>query len=130
MTKITSIDTARFGVAISRDLRMALVENRAGPRHGVDGLLVTFAEMTRNPPHAGEQHPDGDELIYIVSGRVRVSTEASEDQPCELGPGDACIVPQGEWHRVRLVEPTRLIAITAGPNANHRPLPRAATPKD
>ena len=124
MDKMTTIDTSRFCVAISRDLRMTLVANRAGSQHGVDGLLVTFAAMTRDPPHAGEQHPDGDELIYVVLGRVRVITESSATESCEVGPGEACIVPKGEWHRVRLVEPTRLIAITAGPNANHRPRPR------
>lgn len=124
MDKIIRVDTSRFFVGVSRELRMSLVANRAGPQHGVDGLLVTFAEMARDAPHAGEQHPDGDELIYIVSGRVRVTTEPSDAEPCELGPGEACIISKGEWHRVRLLEPTRVIAITAGPRAMHRPLPR------
>jgi len=39
---------------------------RAHP--GVEGRLAGEARMTRNPPHAGEMHPDGDELLYLVEG--------------------------------------------------------------
>ena len=122
MGQISSIDTSRFSVAISRDLSMSLLENRWGPHRGVDGLTVAFADMRREPPHGGERHPDGDELIYVVSGRVRVVIDSNELAARELASGEACIVPKGEWHRVRLLEPTRLIAITPGPRHDYRPL--------
>ena len=36
--------------------------------------------------------------------------------------GEACIVPRGEWHLVKVLEPTQLVHITPGPNGDHRPL--------
>ena len=122
MEKITRVDSTRFSVAISRDLRMSLVEHKPGPPALCDGLMVAFADMTRTPPHAGELHPDGDELIYIVSGKVRVTGESTPGEYCDLGPGDVCIVAKGEWHLVQVLEPTRLIGITPGPQSDHRPI--------
>jgi quercetin dioxygenase-like cupin family protein len=122
MGKVTKVDTARFSIAISRDLRMSLVEHQPGPPALCDGLMVGIADMARDPPHGGELHPDGDELIYIISGKVRVTGESAPEEPCELGPGDACIVSKDEWHRVRLLEPTRLLHITPGPRGDHRPV--------
>ena len=122
MEKITRIDPTRVSVAISRGLSMSLVEHRPGPPALCDGVIVGIADMVRDAPHGGERHPDGDELIYIISGKVRVMGESAPDQHCELGPGEACIVAKGEWHRVHLLEPTRLIHITPGPRGDHRPL--------
>jgi mannose-6-phosphate isomerase-like protein (cupin superfamily) len=93
-----------------------------GPPTLCDGLMVGIADMARDPPHGGELHPDGDELIYIISGKVSVVGESAPDESCELGPGDACIVSKDEWHRVRLLEPTRLLHITPGPRGDHRPV--------
>ena len=78
--------------------------------------------MAHDAPHGGEVHPDGDEILYVISGKVRVVGDSEPDAPVELGPGDACIVPRGEWHRVKIVEPTQLIHITPGPNGDHRQL--------
>ena len=128
MGKITRVDSAGFSIAISRDLCMSLVEHRAGRPPLCDGLMVGIVDMDRDPPHGGELHPDGDELIYIISGKVRVVGESAPDEPYELGPGDACIVSKGEWHRVRLLEPTRLLHITPGPRGDHRPVGTSSRP--
>jgi mannose-6-phosphate isomerase-like protein (cupin superfamily) len=125
MSAIERIDTSRHSIAISRDLRMVTIANRRGPPVRTDGLSVGVADMTRDPPHQGEMHPDGDELICILSGRVTVTIDSSPHDSLELGPGEACIIPKGEWHRVHLLEPTRLLHITPGPNGDHR-LPRPA----
>jgi homogentisate 1,2-dioxygenase len=122
MSTIERIDTSRHCIAISRDLRMAPVANRRGPPLHPDGLCVGIADMTRDPPHAGERHPDGDEFIYILSGRVAVTVDSAPNASLELRQGDACIIPKGEWHRVHLLEPTRLLHITPGPNGDHRQL--------
>ncbi len=104
MGKVTKIDAARFSVAISRDWRMSLVEHQLGPPALCDGLMVAFADMPRTPPHGGELHPDGDELIYIISGKVRVIGESTPDEHCDLGPGEVCIVSKGEWHLVQILK--------------------------
>jgi|ERR1700733_1864355 quercetin dioxygenase-like cupin family protein len=127
MSTIERIDMSRYAVAISRDLHMHRIKNQRGPGARVDGLQVGVADMTRDPPHNGERHPDGDEFILILSGRVTVTVDSSASDALELGPGDACIIPKGEWHRVHLMEPTRLLHITPGPNGDHRLLQSAVT---
>jgi mannose-6-phosphate isomerase-like protein (cupin superfamily) len=70
-------------------------------------------------------HPDGDELLYLVSGAIAVRLELPDgDQTIELGAGDALVVPQGVWHKITLREPGRLIHVTPGPNGDARHLAR------
>jgi mannose-6-phosphate isomerase-like protein (cupin superfamily) len=97
----------------------------AGPLRRAHGGI---ADIGRDPPHGGELHPDGDELIYVISGKVRVVGESAPHESCELGPGGACIVSKGEWHCVRILEPTRLLHITPGPQGDHRPIGASRRP--
>ena len=122
MGAIKTVDVSRYSVGITRDLRMAPRETPPGPPIRIDGLTVGFVRITNDPPHNGEMHPDGDELLYVISGRVKVTGDSAPDEPCELGPGECCIVPRGEWHLVRTLEPTMLLHITPGPHGDHRPL--------
>lgn len=46
------------------------VVQRGRAHPGVEGRLAGEARMKKNPPHAGEMHPDGDELLYLVDGAV------------------------------------------------------------
>jgi mannose-6-phosphate isomerase-like protein (cupin superfamily) len=65
--------------------------------------------MTKNPPHAGEMHPDGDELLYLVDGAVDIILDEAAGERClGLQPGQAFVVPCGVWHRVMVKEPCRL----------------------
>ena len=75
--------------------------------------------MEHSAPHGGEIHPDGDELLYVISGHLRVKGDTSP--ALELKSGDACVVKKGEWHRVDVLEKTQLIYMTPGPNGDHRP---------
>jgi len=120
-----TIDLARTIVGLQRDGDARRIESRPGPPPRIDGFTIGAPRMTREPPHAGEMHPDGDELLFLVSGRVTVLLE-DEDPPrrVALAPGEAVIVPRGVWHRVLLGEPSQLLHITPGPGGAHRPLPR------
>jgi len=90
----------------------------------IDGYTVGAPWIDSEPPHAGEMHPDADELLYLASGRVRVRLELDEgERDVALGPGQALVVPRGVWHRILIEEPGRLIHITPGPGGEHRPLP-------
>jgi len=72
-------------------------------------------------------HPDGDELLYLISGAVTVTLElAGGDVLVDLGAGDAVVVPKGVWHKITMREPGQLIHITPGPNGDHRPLAGSA----
>jgi mannose-6-phosphate isomerase-like protein (cupin superfamily) len=116
-------DLSSMIVGFDRDGRASVLESPEGPPLRIDGYTVGAPRMTRNAPHNGEMHPDGDELLYLISGRVTVVLEeAGGERVVELAAGQAIVVPQGTWHRVVLAEPSHLVHITPGPGGEHRPL--------
>jgi mannose-6-phosphate isomerase-like protein (cupin superfamily) len=123
------IDLSREVVGFdASDRRARIVEQQPRrPPTRIDGFTVGAPELTGDAPHDGEVHPDGDELLYMVSGSVTVRLELPEgDRTVELDAGDAVVVPQGVWHRVTLRTPGRLIHITPGPKGDYRPLKGSA----
>ena len=122
MSEITAVDVTRELLDVHRDLSVTTRARRPGPPKRIDGMTVGIVTMTHDAPHGGEVHPDGDEILFVISGRLRVVGDSDPNAPIELGPGDACIVGKGEWHRVSALEPTQLVHITPGPNGEHRPL--------
>ena len=120
--RIVPVDVSRQVFDIFRDLSVAARGQDRGPPKRIDGMTVGIITMEHDAPHDGEVHPDGDEILYVISGSVRVTGESAPDAPLELRAGDACIVPRGEWHRVHILEKTQLVHITPGPNGDHRPL--------
>jgi mannose-6-phosphate isomerase-like protein (cupin superfamily) len=121
MPAIVRVDPRTDFFRIHRDLRVSVGEHRPGPPERIDGFTAGLVTMAADAPHGGEVHPDGDEILVIIDGRVQVTGDSAPDEPLELGPGEACIVRAGEWHTVHLLEPTRLLHITPGPNGDHRP---------
>jgi quercetin dioxygenase-like cupin family protein len=76
----------------------------------------------RGPGAHWERHPAGDEIVICLSGRMTVIRNvAGEDDPVELGPGDAMINPRGVWHTVDVDESARFMTITPGVGTEHRP---------
>lgn len=120
MKTLQPIDIEKYSFDVSRDLRVTPRARKPGPPERIDGMTLGILSMDEDAPHGGEVHPDGDEILYVISGRLRVSADTAAE-PLELGPGSACIVRQGEWHRVSVLEPTQLLHVTPGPNGDHRP---------
>jgi len=119
---VTKIDPARFAFLIDAQMNITPHEQKPGPPERLSGMTVGIVDLSEDPPHNGELHPDGDELLYVISGAIRVSCEYSPNEHTDLIAGEATVVPKGEWHKVSLLEPTRLLHITPGPNGDHRPL--------
>jgi mannose-6-phosphate isomerase-like protein (cupin superfamily) len=119
---IERVDVSRFVLDVHRDLSVSARARKPGPPERVDGMTVGFQTVTQDAPHGGEMHPDGDEILFVISGRFRVAGDSTPDKPIELGPGEACIVHRGEWHRVSVLEPGQLVNITPGPRGEHRPM--------
>jgi mannose-6-phosphate isomerase-like protein (cupin superfamily) len=97
-----------------------------GPPKRFDGHTIGFGSITSDglPPHAGEMHPDGDEVLVMVSGSIDVVLELPDGtRTVRVGSGEAMVVPQGVWHLIRCVEPGHLVNITPGPGGEYRPLP-------
>ena len=121
VNKVISVDASSHSFDIHRDLSVSARERKPGPPERIDGMTVGIVTMEHDAPHGGEVHPDGDEILYVISGRLRVTSDSASTEPLELGPGGACIVAKGEWHRVHVLEKTQLLHITPGPNGDHRP---------
>jgi quercetin dioxygenase-like cupin family protein len=122
VNRIIPVDVSRYLFDIHRDLSVTTRAHRPGPPTRIDGMTVGIITIEDDAPHAGEVHPDGDEILYVVFGSLRVTGESEPNASIELHAGQACIVPKGEWHRVHVLEKTQLIHITPGPNGDHRPL--------
>lgn len=117
---VVAFDTVVAEVAKDGALRFA--PRQPGPPPRVDGHLLALTSLERPPPHLGERHPDGDELIYLLSGKVTVVIEApGGDERHTLRPGEALVVARGLWHRIEVTRPARLVHLTPGPSSEHRP---------
>jgi len=123
----TTIDLSKQTVGLERETGNAVLmpPRNGGPPTRIPGYTVSVWFAAGDSPHAGELHPDADELLYSVSGRIEIILELEDgERRVEIGPGDAAIVPRGTWHRIEMKQPGQILNITPGPNADWRPLPR------
>jgi mannose-6-phosphate isomerase-like protein (cupin superfamily) len=114
---------------ITRGRVATIVSCPPGPPKRIDGYTVgVIPNLEGPPPHRGEVHPDGDELLYLVSGAVEVVLDDGDEHSIGaettvvLREGDAFVVPRGVWHQVRVLEPAYFVHVTPGPNGGSRPL--------
>ncbi|MCR9259064.1 MAG: cupin domain-containing protein [Pseudomonadaceae bacterium] len=120
MKAVEQVDLVANVLDIWQDKSVTLRERKPGPPERVDGMTVGVAHLVPGgSPHDGEMHPNGDEILYVVSGRLLLQHD-SGNEPLELTSGQACIVRQDEWHKVECLEKTSLIHITPGPDGEAR----------
>lgn len=124
----TVIDLAGEVIGLRRDDGGACLmpSMGGGPPKRLDGHTIALGEISADslPPHAGERHPDGDEILILVSGRISVHLELPDgDATVEVGAGEALVVPRGVWHLIDVIEAGQLVNITPGPEGEYRPLP-------
>src|SRR2546421_4570556 len=50
--------------------KAVLMAPAKGPPRRIDGYTVGAPFLTGDAPHDGEMHPDADELLFLISGRV------------------------------------------------------------
>lgn len=70
-------------------------------------------------------HPDGDEIVYVASGRIEVAFEGRGERLVQVNAGDGVIIPKGVWHKVRVLELGELgelVTISPGPGFEFRPI--------
>ena len=123
MTKPITFDPLTHIVGVSHEFAASKMPERADPPVPFSGLTFGVATMAENSPHGGEPHADGDEVLYLISGRVNVVFLDSDEGDIDVRPGDGLVVPKGTWHRVDIIEPSQIVYLTPGPNNQFRPLP-------
>ena len=117
---VERIDLTSVVLDIHRDLSVTARQQPPGPPHRIDGVTVGLAAIEPGQsPHDGERHPDGDEILYVVRGRMLLTYDSGE-QPLVLTAGEACVVRKGEWHKVDCTESTEVLYLTPGPNGDAR----------
>ncbi len=83
--------------------------------------LVTMFEYAADWPN-WEMHPNGDEIVCLLEGRVTFVLERSgREERIELAAAGAYVlVPRGTWHTAKTSTPSRMLFITAGEGTQHR----------
>jgi len=89
----------------------------------LDGYLITVSDIRSDIPH-WEMHPNGEEILYLLSGELDILIEQEgREQRVPLRPDKpGVVVPAGAWHRAVVVEPGRMMFITWGEGTEHRPV--------
>jgi mannose-6-phosphate isomerase-like protein (cupin superfamily) len=113
-------------VGLERETGRAVLVERSSSAWRIDGYTIESSALGGPPMHNGELHPDADELLYLLSGRIRVRLELEGgDREAEVRPGQALAIPRGTWHQIIVDEPGQLVNVTPGPGGQHRPLQEA-----
>lgn len=97
-----------------------LIAGKLGDFH--NEYLVTTSSFDKNWP-TWEQHPNGDEIVILLSGAVDFILEApAGNQKLEVRqPGEYAFVPKATWHTANPLQPTTMLFITAGEGTQVRP---------
>lgn len=123
MSKPIKFDPATHTIGLNRGFDASTMPEQPDPPVPFSGLTFGVATMSENSPHGGEIHPDGDEVLYLISGKVRVVFLDSDEEDIDVLPGDGLVVPKNTWHRVDILEPSQIVYLTPGPNNRFKPLP-------
>lgn len=88
---------------------------------GVEGRLVSMHRYS-SPWTTWEMHPEGEELVVCVSGRMTLIQELDgKEVRVEMEPGEAIINPRGVWHTSDTNEEVTAFFITSGVGTQIRP---------
>jgi len=73
--------------------------------------------------HNWEMHPNGDEVVCLLSGKVSMVLEIDGGERVAklASPGDYVLVPKGTWHTARTNEKCTMLFVTPGEGTEHRP---------
>lgn len=118
---IELVDTANMVLDIHKDMSVKGRKRKSGPPERIEGMTLGVVTMKASDesPHNGEMHPDGDEILLVISGKIRVSYDSGA-APIDLNEGQTCIVRKGEWHKIDCLDDSRFIHITPGPHGEAR----------
>ena len=117
--QITKILADRDALNLTSDLSINLIQEPS-PLSPPNGYSFSIVSMERDAPHSGEMHPDGDEIVYVISGKVTVALELDVEEVEEVNAGNGIVIPKGVWHKIHVIEPAQLVTVSPGPNFEFR----------
>jgi len=111
-------------VALLRDGSSLTQPKQPGSSPRFDGFTVASYVLTETPPHGGERHADGDELLLVISGECVAVLDTTEGGTAQIPirAGDAFVIPRNAWHRLVIDDPCHIVFVTPGPRMEHRGL--------
>ncbi len=87
-------------------------------------LVQTF--RFEGPWGVWEMHPEGDELVYLISGDTDFQLKLPGEAPKTVRvsePGSYVMVPKGAWHTATPHAPTTMLFVTPGAGTLNRDEP-------
>lgn len=120
MEKLESVDLSKLMLAISPSGSVTSHKITSSAPTQVNGYNVGLVTMETSPPHNGERHNDGDEIIILISGSISIESDLNPNQLLTITPGEACVIGKGEWHKIKVIEKAQLVFITPGENNEYR----------
>jgi hypothetical protein len=95
---------------------------RATPLPDFAWTAAYLEEYGRRFAADGVDHPAGEEVVVVLSGRVDLVQEIEGKVHRQaVGEGQAIINPTGVWHTADVIEPGMALFITPGMGTEHRP---------
>lgn len=86
--------------------------------------LVTSYTFNNDWP-SWEIHPNGDEIVLLISGRAVMVLEAADGSHRQVildSPGSFAFVPRETWHTAKIDRESVMLFITAGEGTRNRPV--------
>ncbi|MCP5145216.1 MAG: cupin domain-containing protein [Gammaproteobacteria bacterium] len=117
---ILRTDAAIDPVRIDEQFWRQLMAGDLGNFH--NEYLVVVNEFSSDWP-IWENHPNGDEIVCLLSGRVtlRLELDGKYKDMQLAASGDYARIPRGTWHTALTDTNCRMLFITAGEGTLHRP---------
>ncbi|MFE9329534.1 cupin [Streptomyces sp. NPDC006925] len=117
---MTAVDLFSSMIRLGPDGDVRAGERRMSPDIGGWTVVTLHVENDADAhPESWECHPDGEEVMCVLTGTVRVHFRSETDprdpdgEPAaRLGPGTACVIPRGRWHRITVEEPSDIMAFS------------------
>ncbi len=82
------------------------------------GRMLSLISQERDWP-VWEMHPEGDEVIWLLEGRIRLHAEGRGSVILETG--HCIIMPKAVWHTADVIEQGKALFLTEGADTQHRP---------
>ncbi|GAA4136720.1 cupin [Actinomadura keratinilytica] len=114
---VTPIDLLACSIRLQQGGRISADSTAADADQG-GWRLRAFHAKTDADVHADhwEVHPEAEEVVSCLIGKIRLCLRperpGQEEEEVILAAGTAAIVPRGRWHRIELVTPSSIMAVT------------------